>query len=213
MDEKLIGKKIRDARKAKKLTQKELGCKIDKTESSIRKYEKGLVMIPTNVLHKIADVLNLDIVDLISTSSTASKNNFWENVIFLRKKHHITQDYIANKLNISVSEYIKYETEQPNPSYDMLTQIADILTMPHIPLITENIAQGLDIYKDYTNNDNSIFRNNTTLLMYVLSNIGIEHVRTSIVERIAKSNELKEFMEYLVYKYDKQIVQERKEGE
>lgn len=52
-----IGKKIKDRRKQCKITQIELAEKIGKTESSIRKYEKGLVSIPTDVLEKIAEVM------------------------------------------------------------------------------------------------------------------------------------------------------------
>lgn len=59
-----IGKKIKLFRKGK-MTQKELAQKIDKTESSIRKYEKGLVTIPLNVLEEIASALNVNCVDLM----------------------------------------------------------------------------------------------------------------------------------------------------
>ncbi|WP_290065600.1 helix-turn-helix domain-containing protein [Lactobacillus intestinalis] len=53
-----IGKKIKQYRKGK-MTQQELANKIGKTESSIRKYEKGLVKIPLDVLEKIAETLNV----------------------------------------------------------------------------------------------------------------------------------------------------------
>ena len=52
-----IGRKIKDQRKQCKLTQTELAERIGKTESSIRKYEKGLVTIPTDVIEKIAEAL------------------------------------------------------------------------------------------------------------------------------------------------------------
>lgn len=53
-----IGKKIKQHRKGK-MTQQELAQKIGKTESSIRKYEKGLVTIPLDVLEKIASALEI----------------------------------------------------------------------------------------------------------------------------------------------------------
>lgn len=52
-----IGRKIKNQRKQCRLTQAELAKKIGKTESSIRKYEKGLVAIPTDVIEKIAETL------------------------------------------------------------------------------------------------------------------------------------------------------------
>lgn len=50
-------KKIKEKRKDCKITQAELAERIGKTESSIRKYEKGLVAIPTDVVEKIAETL------------------------------------------------------------------------------------------------------------------------------------------------------------
>ncbi|MCM1221954.1 MAG: helix-turn-helix domain-containing protein [Lachnospiraceae bacterium] len=59
-----IGKKIKQYRKGK-MTQQELAAKIGKTESSIRKYEKGLVTIPLDVLEAIASTLGITAFDLM----------------------------------------------------------------------------------------------------------------------------------------------------
>lgn len=66
-----IGKRIKRFRKGK-MTQKELADKIGKAESSIRKYEKGLVTIPLDVLQDIAAALN------ISPSELMKGGPFWE---------------------------------------------------------------------------------------------------------------------------------------
>ena len=60
--------------KIKKLTQQELGEKIDKTLSSIQKYEKGNVMIPIDVLSNIAKALNIGIDDLLFDMVESSEN-------------------------------------------------------------------------------------------------------------------------------------------
>lgn len=65
MDNKAVGLKIKEYRKKKKLTQKELAELINRTESSIRKYEKGLIEIPNSILEKIAEALEVNITDLI----------------------------------------------------------------------------------------------------------------------------------------------------
>lgn len=64
MDNKDTGQRIRKARKQKGMTQKELGAAISRTESSIAKYEQGLVDIPNNVLSSIAAALNVDFFSL-----------------------------------------------------------------------------------------------------------------------------------------------------
>lgn len=67
MDWSAIGKKIKERRKECKITQAELAEKIGKTESSIRKYEKGLVAIPTDVIEKIAEMLETTPYTLFGT--------------------------------------------------------------------------------------------------------------------------------------------------
>lgn len=49
--------RIKEKRKEKNLTQSELGKLIGKTESSIRKYEKGTINIPMKVVDQIAAAL------------------------------------------------------------------------------------------------------------------------------------------------------------
>ena len=68
MDYKLIGQRIREARKAKGITQKELGAAISRTESSVAKYEQGLVEIPTSQLQAIASALGINWYELYAES-------------------------------------------------------------------------------------------------------------------------------------------------
>ena len=60
-----IGENIKSYRKKNKLTQKELADILGKTESSIRKYEKGEVTVPIDVLDDIARALHVSFYDLI----------------------------------------------------------------------------------------------------------------------------------------------------
>lgn len=62
-----VGENIKKYRKGK-MTQRELAEKIGKTESSIRKYEKGLVTIPVDVLERIAIALEISVIDLMGIS-------------------------------------------------------------------------------------------------------------------------------------------------
>lgn len=56
-----IGENIKKYRNLLGLTQKELGEKIGKTTSSVRKYEADQTEIPRSVLNKISDVLDIHI--------------------------------------------------------------------------------------------------------------------------------------------------------
>lgn len=68
-----IGKRIKQYRK-EKMTQKELASKIQRTESSIRKYEKGLITIPLNILEEIASALGVTAFDLMGIEYFDLKN-------------------------------------------------------------------------------------------------------------------------------------------
>ena len=64
MDYKKVGQNIKEFRIEKGLTQQALAKKIGKSESSIRKYEKGLVEIPNTVIEAIAKELDIETFDL-----------------------------------------------------------------------------------------------------------------------------------------------------
>lgn len=63
VDYKIIAENIKLFRKGK-MTQAELGRKIGRSESSIRKYESGLVEIPNSVIEQIAKALGVNSIDL-----------------------------------------------------------------------------------------------------------------------------------------------------
>lgn len=75
MDNETVGKKIKKWRKLKDITQSELGAKINKTLSSVQKYEKGDVSIPIDVLNDIAIALNIGIDKLICEENTQDTSN------------------------------------------------------------------------------------------------------------------------------------------
>ena len=61
-----VGKRIKDARLAKGLTQEELGAMVGLQKSAIAKYENGRVVnIKRSTLHKLAKALDLRGSDLI----------------------------------------------------------------------------------------------------------------------------------------------------
>lgn len=64
-----IGTNIKQIRKEKRLTQKQLAELIGKTESSVQKYESGKVAIPINVLELIATALDCQLIQLYGITS------------------------------------------------------------------------------------------------------------------------------------------------
>lgn len=75
LDYQKIGINIKEIRKHKKLTQQQLADKIYKTESSIRKYEKGLVEIPDGVMFQISAALGVSVSELTDSMYEYSVND------------------------------------------------------------------------------------------------------------------------------------------
>lgn len=94
MDDNKIGMNIKKYRKGK-FTQQELADKIGKTESSIRKYEKGLVTIPLDVLNKIATALEVKVADLMGISDL--KEMDIENKAFVKYLNSL--GYLVNDIS------------------------------------------------------------------------------------------------------------------
>lgn len=67
MDKKKIGEAIKKYRKQSKITQKQLATMIDKSESTVQKYESGEVEAPLSVLEQICSCLGLDISELLES--------------------------------------------------------------------------------------------------------------------------------------------------
>ena len=69
MNKSIVGMNIKAARKKQKMTQKELAELIGYSESSICKYEQGLVEIPMIIIEKIASVLHVPSSELFDLES------------------------------------------------------------------------------------------------------------------------------------------------
>ncbi|WP_020597507.1 helix-turn-helix domain-containing protein [Spirosoma panaciterrae] len=56
-----VGQLIREARKAKGLTQKELGEKMGISESAVNRYENGSANLSLKTVEKIAEVMGITV--------------------------------------------------------------------------------------------------------------------------------------------------------
>ena len=75
MNKSIVGMNIKAARKKQKMTQKELAELIGYSESSICKYEQGLVEIPMIIIEKIASVLHVPSSELFDFESWEDEFN------------------------------------------------------------------------------------------------------------------------------------------
>ncbi len=80
---KQVGSQIKMFRKIKKLTIEELGKMINKSKSTVSKYESGEIAIDIETLFDIANALNINIINLVDIEveekPQAEKSHFWLN--------------------------------------------------------------------------------------------------------------------------------------
>jgi len=69
-----VGQRIKEARKRAKLTQKELAGKLGLACPTIAQWERGLRNPKLETLQKIADVLGIDVLELIQLKPTANNS-------------------------------------------------------------------------------------------------------------------------------------------
>lgn len=105
-----IGLKIKNLRKKRGLTQKQLGERCGIADSNIRKYENGQQNPKIETLRKIADALNVTIIencgqiDLIMTTGGQ--------IAFERQKKGISQEELAEQLGITPAILSQYEHDK-----------------------------------------------------------------------------------------------------
>lgn len=120
----LIGATIKNERKKRKLTQKQLGELIGKSAESIKKYESGFTDVSISVLEDIASALNLSISDFTidfkalvqNTQEYASLTNFLNHIGYDVESYTFGEEGEHGELSISINNlttsYIDSEIDQ-----------------------------------------------------------------------------------------------------
>ena len=67
-----------------------------------------------------------------------------KNIIALRKKHNMTQNELAEKLNYSDNAVSRWERSEVTPSIETLQQISETFSVPLESLFKENIVVSMD---------------------------------------------------------------------
>ena len=110
-----LGEKIRYFRRAKNLTQKQLGDLIGISASNITKYEKGNIEPNLSILEKIAEVLEINVTELM-TSKQIEENtlNMFKNIY----QEHLKESPIVALLN-------EVNTTECNGKYNIEAMLND----------------------------------------------------------------------------------------
>lgn len=155
MNYSLMGNKIREIRKKRGITQKQLGESIGRTESSIAKYEQGLTEIPYNVLEKIASRLNIGVSDLLGKNEIIHESSRSVNEAFyVCVKYRDLLDGVlsSGKLSPEYAEQIRkqYPTQKElDFASDTMSSMGSSYTLkklvtPRVQFLTEQELKGIN---------------------------------------------------------------------
>ena len=120
----MLGEKIAEQRKKLGLSQEELAEKLNISQKSISKYERGNRRPSYEVLTSMASLFCVS-ADYLLELENGGETVFGEKIVEQRKRKGITQQELADALNISRSTLAGYEAENKKPSYKVLVRIAE----------------------------------------------------------------------------------------
>lgn len=147
IDNHSIGNTIKEKRKKKKLTQKELAEAIGKAEISVRKYESGTIQIPNDVLQMIAEALDTTIVELLG----------WDDEI----TPIVNGMEGLNRILEHVYDSIKFVEYEDSGSYDVIlikdgkkTILEEVQYQSLYEFLCLNIPFFIDLFKSGLPNQN-----------------------------------------------------------
>lgn len=117
-----IGDNIKKYRKLARITQVQLAEKIQKSESTVRKYEANNVKPDFAVLNDIADALGCTLMDLLDENKKSSNINFIEITQFGYLKEYVktlgyeviadeSEGYLVIKTNESEYEITQFQLD------------------------------------------------------------------------------------------------------
>lgn len=131
----IVGQQIKRIRKEKKVTIEELASVIQKSASTVSKYENGSIIIDVETLVEIADALDVDTRDLIDTVShmhtNASKtalttNSFLQNPLLPSRLYVYQYDGRLKQITKSLLNILP-----PPPGKEQKPEVALYLNVPN----------------------------------------------------------------------------------
>ncbi|MDK0619068.1 helix-turn-helix domain-containing protein [Clostridium perfringens] len=117
-----ISENIKFYRKKRGLTQQELADKIEKSINSVKKYESGYTNPPIDVINKIADVLEINVIHLIEDNIG--------NEIIDRLKNDSSSDSVISLLEERFSKIGNYDKKFITEVYETFLDIFKELQKP-----------------------------------------------------------------------------------
>lgn len=139
---KSIGENIKEFRTRAKLTQKELGIKINKGERTIRGYEANNPVPSIEILNKISEALNTDLLSLTNTNEVLEELGINPEKVFAKKN-------TDGKIEINIQTPVK-KTITQDESYKAIREYVQFIAEQNdICMYSNEIDQSLPSIKEF----------------------------------------------------------------
>ena len=140
------GKRIKEYRKMQGLTQRQFAKKLGVHVQTVFRWEKGTDIPSLLMLEKIAQTLNVSLVDLVSDShkdefqelDSDKSMSIGERIKRYRKFRNLTRSQLAEKVGVAGNTIYRYETGEINITVDIIKRIARALNVPITKLLEES---------------------------------------------------------------------------
>ena len=119
----MIGESIKQARKSKGLSQKELGERLHVSQAMIAQYEKGSRNPKIETVKKIADALNVPFEYLMY----GNQEKTGENIRYYRDRQELSVEELSEKTNIPLERLKAYESDLDTPTEEEIFKISQAL--------------------------------------------------------------------------------------
>lgn len=146
-----MGDRIKKNRKKLKLTQQQLADKLNKSKSTIQKYESGDVGLSAESMKALCDIFNIDLYELVigekNKSKNSTKNKLSEYFDFIHeillKKFIDTLSSISNiKADVAENYYYSLlDLFQWDLAYDPSSELLYIAKFPATDTIVVHVEQ------------------------------------------------------------------------
>ena len=159
-NDKMIGQRIREARKRSGMKQDELGTRVGIGKSSISEWESGKRSPDIDKIEDIANALNVSAAYLMGWESEPSatplprmeeNKSFGERLREKRKENNLTQKQLAEIIGVAKSTVAGYESGHSEPDMEKIVKIMGALDVDANYLWQD--AMKYKSYDDYISSD------------------------------------------------------------
>lgn len=139
-----LAENIKYLRKKKGLNQNDFSAELGFSQPAVANWESKVRVPDIENIVKIAEFFKVSLDELVLHKLKPNNPFYVENIKYLRKKHEMTQDDMANLLGYKGKQgYNALETGKVKPNVDDLEKLADFFGVTLDQLVKQDLTGGV----------------------------------------------------------------------